>query len=237
MSEGSKVKSRRQIIGIAVILLITYHLVLLTLSGFAGHGSLFWISYGFMGGAFAVCTAEGILLSGQYDHPRDLILGYPILYHSAVYFILELIVSSVFIILDSERISWRIGFTVQLLVLAVHLVFAISCFMAKNVISSREQKTKEKVLYIRMAQMDAEMLSSKITDKNIKTKGMKLAEALRYSDPMSNELLKELEQKLMAEIQEAAACADSGDEKEAEKHISRAMMLLEERNKKCKILK
>ena len=95
--------------------------------------------------AFLICVAEVIWLNGKLARSRDLILGYPIFYHSAGYGILELVISSIFMILDMWNISWRIGFVIQLLLLAVHLIFAVSCFFTKDIIDNKEHKIQKKV--------------------------------------------------------------------------------------------
>jgi len=66
---------------------------------------------------------------------------------------------------------------------------------------------------------------------------MKLAEQIKYSDPMSPALLKPLEetiQQLTAKLSEAVHC---GQIKEAGEICEQIQHLLEERDQQCKVLK
>ena len=76
-----------------------------------------------------------------------------------------------------------------------------------------------------------EMLAENETDAETKAELKKLAEKVRFSDPMSHEMLSELESRISAKVEEMKTATDKKG------LVAEVTTLLTERNKKCKILK
>ncbi len=231
---GSKLIKVASILG---LVFAGYNVVLFAIAGFADHGAPFWISYVFMLIAFGCLAAAGALLNHRHYIPRDWLFGYPIIKHSTIYIAVELIVSTIFMLLDATGMTGVAPFVIQFLILAVHLVFLISCFLAKEIIQDVETKVKDATTYIRLLQVDVEMVASKATDPAVKEAFTKLAEDVRFSDPMSNPNLFELEKLITQQVTNADSCIVLNDNDGALQCCNRASMLLQERNKKCKALK
>ena len=68
-------------------------------------------------------------------------------------------------------------------------------------------------------------------DANVKTALTQLVEKIRFSDPMSSEQLANLENQISTKITELKTAANKKD------IIDELNLLIDERNKKCKILK
>ena len=94
-----------------------------------------------------------------------------------------------------------------------------------------EEKIKIKRAFIQFLQTDIEMLAESETDTETKAELKKLAEKVRFSDPMSHEMLGELESRISAKVEEMKTATDKKG------LIAEINILLTERNKKCKILK
>ena len=220
---------------IAAIMFVTYNAVLFAICGFPHHGGAFWLSYVFMMVAFATFAISGFIVKDRVVQPKDWLLGYPILKHCVIYLVVELIVSVLFIILDAVvNCPWGIAFAVQLILLAVHLVFIISCFVAKEIIEGVGEKTEKKTSYVALLRVDVEMIAERQTDPDLKKEFAKLAEQVRFSDPMSSDLLGDLERNISALVDRAKVETDAAALMELCREIS---LLLTERNKKCKVLK
>lgn len=216
---------------------VTYNVVLFVACGFTGHGASFWISYVFMILAFAALTVTGYMLKSRDIQPKDWLLGYPVLKHSTIYIIVELVLSILFMALDSINSPWWLAFATQMIALAVHSVFIISCFLAQETIVDVQTKVKDATSFIKLLQVDVEMVAEKTTDPAVKDAFKKLAEQVRYSDPMSNENLFELEKQITLQVSNADSCITLNDIDGALQCCNRATLLLTERNKKCKVLK
>ena len=163
----SKIVKALSILGIAFV---TYNIVLFALSFLAqaSMGAAFWISYVFVIAAFVCVFFAAMLLNQRHYIPRDWLLGYPIIKHSVVYIVVEFFASTLFMLLDGTNLSWVWAFVVQFIILAVHLVFLISCFLAKEIIQDVETKIKDATTYIRLLQVDVEMVVSKASDPAVK---------------------------------------------------------------------
>lgn len=225
---------------IAIILAITfltYNIVLFAVCGFVGHGASFWISYAFMMIAFVVIVGSGYALKSRGVQAKDWFLGYPIIKHCIFYMVIELFLSTLFVALDYFDSPWWIALVAQTIVLAVFLILVISCFVAKETIVEVQTKVNDATSFIKLLQVDVEMVAEKVTDTSLKETFLKLAEQVRYSDPMSNENLFELEKQITLQVSNASSCIMLNDNEGALQCCNRATILLTERNKKCKALK
>ena len=107
----------------------------------------------------------------------------------------------------------------------------ITADVGRDEIKRVEVKVQKKVFYIRELQTEVELLAAAETDVDIKTALAQLAEKIRFSDPMSNEQLADLENKISAKVLELKTAANK---KEV---IAEITLLLDERNRECKFLK
>ena len=73
-------------------------------------------------------------------------------------------------------------------------------------------------------------------DETLKKKLNSLSEKFRYSDPVSCDELKELEERLRTEVSELEALANTDTEKAAEL-AEKIILHLADRNRRCKELK
>lgn len=229
-------KKSKMLAAILAIAFVAYNVILFVLCGFSDHTDIFWMSWIFMMVAFAAMTGAGVVLGQKGMFLRDWLFGYPIVKHSTVYIIVEFCVSTLFIILE-EVIEWGWAFAVQFLILCCYGICAVSCFLAKETIEDVHNKISDKTRFIKLLRADTEMLIEKCDDAQTKEECRKLAEAIRYSDPMSNEALFELEKDLAFTVSECDKAISEKNYYLAKELCAKAMLQLVERNKKCKALK
>lgn len=217
---------------------VAYNVVVFALGGFEDHGGAFWVSYAFMLIAFLTVGIVGYTLSQKSDMPKDWLLGYPIIRHSAIFIVIELIASAVFMYLDYENdIDWKIALAVQTLILAAHIAIIFSCFKAKEKIEDVQANVKAKTSRMKFLQVDVEMVAANTDNMMLKQEFAKLAEQVRFSDPVSNELLYDIENQIAYTVEQAKTRIAYNDVDGALALCQKASQLLLERNKKCKILK
>lgn len=226
-----------KIVSVFGIIFVVYNVVLFVLCGFMGHGAAFWISYVFMIISFADVAIISYLLKGRSVLPKDWLLGYPILRHATIYIFIEFVLSVSFMIGDYYKWKGSIAFATQIILLAVHLVFAISCFLAKEMIEDVQEKIQANTTDMRLLQAEVEMVAEKATDIDIKNSFIKLAEQVRYSDPVSDKYLSAIEKEILTYVTNANVCLETNDKENALECCKKASLLLLERNKKCKALK
>lgn len=215
---------------------IAYNVVFFMIGGFEDHSAVFWVSWTFMLVAFVSIAATGLLLGQKGMLLRDWLFGYPIVKHCTIYVIVELVLSTLFAILD-DIVSWQLAFILQFVVFCVFMIFAISCFLAKNTIEGIKANVGDKTRFIKLLRVDAEMLCEKCTDIEVKKHLQKLAEDIRFSDPMSNDALFELEKEISLAVSECDKAVVAKDYETTLILCNKASSLLAERNKKCIALK
>lgn len=107
----------------------------------------------------------------------------------------------------------------------------IASDVGRSEIERVSAKVREKTFYIKQLQADVELLAGAETDAATKSALMQLAEKMRYSDPMSDEQLAAIEDRITEKIAELKASTDKAN------IINELNSLLDERNRKIKIMK
>ena len=189
----------------------------------------FWTAYAFTVVAFAVQIPLWKIALGKKDTLKSKFLGIPVLHVGIAYLIIQLIAFATFMLLPMLPV-W-LAIVVCSIVLAIAALCAIAGQADANEINRIEEKIKVKRAFIQFLQIDIEVLIEEETDVETKTSLKKLAEKVRFSDPMSHEMLSELESRITAKVEEMKTVADK------KSIIKDVDLLLTERNKKCKILK
>lgn len=189
----------------------------------------FWTAYVFSVVAFAVQIPLWKIALGKKDTLKSKFLGIPVIHVGLTYLIIQLIAFTVFMIFPTLPV-W-LAIVVCAIILATSTLCAIAGQAGANEISRVEEKIKVKRAFIQFLQTDIEMLVESEPEAETKAALKKLAEKVRFSDPMSHEMLSELESRITAKIEEIKTAADK------KSLITEIELLLIERNKKCKILK
>lgn len=229
-------KKLKQFMAMGAIIFAMYNIIVFAVFGFADHEPTFWISYVFMLIAFCVAALSAVQLGQSGMALRDWLFGYPIVRHCVIYVVVELILSMLFMGFENAM-KWVFPFVMQTLLLGAYGILLISCFISKTAITEVHNKVEQKTRYISLLQVDAQMLCAKCNDDELKNKCQKLAEAIRYSDPVSNEALAALEAQLGNTIKACSDAITAGNIGLANELCDQAILQLQERNLKCKALK
>lgn len=189
----------------------------------------FWTAYAFSVVAFAVQIPLWKIALGKKDTLKSKFLGIPVIHVGITYLIIQLIAFAIFMIFPTLPV-W-LAIIVCAIILAISALCAIAGQAGANEINRVEEKIKVKRAFIQFLQTDIEMLVEIEKDAETKAALKKLAEEVRFSNPMSHEMLGELESRISAKVEEMKAAADK------KVFVEDVEKLLIERNKKCKILK
>ena len=113
----------------------------------------------------------------------------------------------------------------------VSAVCMIASDVGRSEIERVSAKVQGKIFYIRELQADIELLTGAETDAATKSALTQLAEKILYSDPMSDEQIADIEKRITVKIAELKSSTDKA------KIINEINSLVDERNRKIKILK
>ena len=149
------------------------------------------------------------------------------------YLIVQFVLSAVFVAIQNLTgwsINMRWFLLLHIVLFAFFAVLLITMKSGKEIIERRDDEIREKVTALRSMQADVESLARKLPKHEQDLK--QVAEALRYSDPMSHPSLAVYEEK----IQRGIMAIGTGGEDIAEQ-CAELLRLVADRNGKCKMLK
>lgn len=188
----------------------------------------FWISYGFTIVALAAQLGIWKATLGRKEALNSKFLGFPVLHIGIVYLLLQLAAFVVFLVVPTLT-AWG-AVAAGAVIAGLSAVCMIAADAGRDEIQRTEAKTQKKILYIKALQADVELLAKQETDPSTQAALLRLAEAIRFSDPMSHEQLADLEAQLAAKVAELKMAAEKAD------IITELHSLLDERNKRYKTL-
>lgn len=189
----------------------------------------FWISYAF---TVIACAAQIAIWKAGLERNESLrskFLGFPVIHIGIVYLVVQIIAFAVFLFIPTLPIwSAVVACTV---VAGVSAVCMIASDVGRSEIERVSATVQEKTSFIKQLQTEIELLVDAETDIATKSALTQLAEKIRFSDPVSNEQIADIEDRITEKIAELKASTDKA------KIINELNSLLDERNRKIKILK
>lgn len=196
---------------------------------------VFVISYVFMLLAFA-SQLVSLKLSVKTLDVQTVFFGIPMIQLSIFYFFAELFASAVFMFFQ-DLVGFKIPLLIQVLLLACYLVVAILSVAGRDAAKASKDNVQVKVTALKSMGVDVEMLAASAQDAALRTRLKKLAENIRYSDPMSTPAVEDVEAQIHQGIQELRVYCENGDTDSAAQACGRLDLLLVERNKKLMLSK
>lgn len=194
---------------------------------------VFWFSYGFTMLAFVLQIA--VILTGRFESGvESVFFGIPLVSVSLFYFIIATILSLAFMMLVSFGVAvpFMLMLVLECVVLGVYAIALIMSLSHKDVVVAIDQNIKKNVFAIRTLVTDVESLAESVEDGALKIKLNRLAEDIRYSDPMTNDVVAELDLQMKDAIAELEVYVSEQDYSNAEAKIRQAQLLISKRNKR-----
>lgn len=215
---------------VAVIALAIYHLIAFLIP-FA-KTTTFWISYGFTLAAFVVVAAS--IYNAFVKHPdaKSRFYGFPVAKIGVIYGLLQLIAGLVVMALGC-LIPWWVAVLVYAIGFGAAVIGLISVEAVVEEIHTQDKVLKKDTSVMRGLQSKVNQLAAASEEPALK----RLAEDIRYSDPVSNSALEETERDLTAVVDELQAAIVDGDSEATRQLCRKASAILAERNRICKLNK
>lgn len=134
-------------------------------------------------------------------------------------------------------LPYWVGIILCAIVLGFNVIAVVKATAAIDIVSGIDEKVKESTLFIKSLTVDAENLISRAKSENIKAECKKVYEAVRYSDPISNGFLTSIESDITIKFSKLSDAVVSEDSEAVVILADEIIILLGDRNKKCKLLK
>ncbi|MBP5261118.1 MAG: hypothetical protein J6Z43_03205 [Clostridiales bacterium] len=217
------------------VLLALFNLIVFVSPGWAGaekYSGAFWTAYAITTVVFILHLVFTLFaFKDTGGSKQKLFLNVPIIWISYVGLIVTIIAGSL-CMLNSFLPTWAAAIVMGIM-LAVFLVSVVKAKIAIDAVEEVGAKVQASTSFIKELRTDAESLAGRASpaSRDICTK---ISDAIRYSDPVSNELSASVESDLRVKFDEFAAVVKGGDDSKVEALGNELLDLIDERNKKCK---
>ena len=222
------------VIGWAAVLAL-FNLITFIIPDYANKFStMFWVSYALITVAFIMqlgCTYYAF--SG--DNLKRTFYNIPLIRVSITSLAIMFVAGSIFMAIPGVY-EW-LGIIVCATVLVVNLIMILKASAAGATVEAIDNKIKTNTMFIRMLTADMQILLQKCSDDEMKKTVNAVYEAARYSDPMSNDALALVENKISDKAGELQAAVEAGNGELVSEVAKQLEGLISERNIKCKMLK
>ena len=204
------------------------------LGGYHKIEAAFWTGYIFISLAFVgnlICAN----LAFKADSLKKLFYNMSLITISYLGLIIMLVAGGLCMAIPNLP-AW-IGIVVCAIILAFHAIAIVQARAAAVVVETIDERIKTQTQFIKMLTVDAESILDRASTETQKEACKNVYDAVRYSDPMSNEALTAIEGRIAEKMDELSAALDEGQD-DLVMDISKTLILLvNERNRKVKFLK
>lgn len=197
---------------------------------------IFWLAYAFSVFAIIIQLYVQPKAFAQATSLRSKFYGFPIARIGALYLIVQLALSLLFMILASVVPMWLIIIVFVLLLAAASIGF-IAVDATRDAVELQDQRLKESVSLMRSLRSKVNLLATQCVGTSAEREVNKLADAFRFADPVSNDGLVEIEQELSSVVNSLAQAIAGGNIEDAVSLAEQSRAKLDERNQLCKLLK
>ena len=204
------------------------------IGGVSKFSGLFWVGYIFITIAF-VGQLACAFVAFKAENLKKFFYNIPLLSISYGGLVAMLIVGSVFMAIPVLP-EW-IGIIVCVVILAFNAIAIIKATAVADIVSGIDEKIKVQTFFIKSLSVDAQSLMTSAKTDELRAEAKKVYEAIRYSDPMANAALSDLDTQIERQFN-AFSDAVKADDAELAKETAYAIVeMVERRNQKCKLLK
>ena len=212
------------------ILLVLYNLIAFVIP--FEKTAVFWLSYAFTMVSIGVLALAVYMAFLKNTDAKSRFYGFPIARLGLIYAVVQTLVSLLAMAL-ATILPWQLMTVVYALGLGAVLLGLIGAETVVENIQTQDATIKVKSSRMRALQAKVAQLNANCDCPELK----KLAEELRYSDPVSGEDLAEIEADLSASVDQLQDAVVEGDYAVIGQLCKKTSNLLAERNRLCKLTK
>ena len=194
----------------------------------------FWVGYIFITVAFIgqlVCAFFAL----KAENIKKMFYRIPMISISYTGLILMLIAGGIFMAIPTLP-EW-IGIIVCAIILAFNAIAVIKATAAAEVVGGIDEKVKTQTFFVKSHTADAQSLMASAKSDELRTEAKKVYEAIRYSDPMANPALSELDIQIKRQFNAFSDAVKAEDDELAKETADALAEIIERRNQECKLLK
>ena len=134
-------------------------------------------------------------------------------------------------------LPYWIGVILCAVVLVINVLALLKAGMVVSEVERIDQKVKMQTFFIKSLAVDADSLMARAQSDAVREECRKVYEAVRYSDPMSNEMLAAVESQITLRVAALSEAVAADDAAAVTAIAAEVQILLRDRNNKCRLLK
>ena len=173
----------------------------------------------------AFCKGNGTVRSRFY--------GWPIAKVGFIYAVSQLIISIFFMSLSKFIALWVMS-VVYIIMLVLFIVGMVSVVITRNIVEEQDYKLINSTFRMKQLRAEAENIVNKSNNAAIRKELVSISEKLRYSDPVSSEYTKNIENEIDILIKELSNLITNADENQIYRLINNINRKIDKRNIACK---
>ena len=196
-----------------------------------------WVAFAFGLISIAGSCFIAILALEKGEDIKSKVYGFPILKLGYAYIVSQMLVTIIVSVTAAfiDTPVW-IPLVVSIILVGIVSIGLIATESARDVIEKQDDDVKVAIKQMTMFKLDIGNLVNRCKTPEVKKEMEKLEEKLRYSDPVSNDDLAELEKQISTRIVRLGNMLEK-DNQETMDEISEISRLIDERNRMCKAFK
>lgn len=203
------------------------------MAGVSKFSGSFWIGYAIITIAF-IGQLGCAYMALKTEDKTKVFYNIPIIRVSYIGLILTVIVGGVFMAVPTLP-NW-IGILLSVGILACTAIAVMVAKVDADAVKEIDNKIEEQTYFIKALTTEAENLLSRTKTAEAKAACKKVYEAARYSDPMSNSALVDVENQIVQKFKELTKAVLNGDDA-IDGIADDVVALIGDRNKRCKLIK
>ena len=204
------------------------------LPGVEKYTSSFWIGYALISVMFVgqlVCA----LFALRTDSMKKLFYNVSLIQASYAGLIASFVFGGLCMLI--APLPYWVGVILCAIVLVLNALSVIKASVTVGEVTRIDEKIKAQTMFVKLLTAEAETLLAQAKTDTAKAACRKVHEAIRYSDPMSNESLAAVETRIEATFIAFSDAVKAAAETEIADRAEALLALISERNSKCKLFK
>lgn len=202
---------------------------------FNNYNSVFWISFGFMTAAL-IANIVIVLIASKNTDVEAAFFGIPLISFSVFHVIAEFFASFIFMIFK-DHASVKLTVIIQLILFLILVIFGAFAILSRDTAQAVSDTVKQNAFNIKSLAVDVKLLEDDCIDAELKTQLHKVSEAIKYSDPMVNDSVAQLDEMIKGKVSELKYFCQSNNKAEAMQTCLKLQAYIKERNNKLLISK
>ena len=197
---------------------------------------VFWLAYVFAVIAIAYQIYVFRISFSDEGDAKSKFYGFPIARVGVIYLIVQLVISLIEMVLAGFLPVW-IAVIVNVFPIAFAVVGCIASDIMRDEIVRQDVQLKKYVSNMRALQSMSAALVGQCNDADLKETIQNVADEFKFSDPVSSEQTKDMEQELQSQMNEIQKAIVDGDSASVKTLCGKILGSLAERNRICALNK